>query len=120
MALASEARNREFKSRHPDMYQVLLTQQEVIDTLIEKIRQVLMRPGMYVGKEDALGYYHLITAYVDALALARSGYTGGFMYGEVRQPDASKSAKENIDDITADVKRILDTPVTMRKSDYHR
>lgn len=96
------------------MYQNSLTQEQVIKTLLQKIDFILARPGMYVGLEDPIHFYHLISAYIDALAIARSGYSGGFMYGDIRRPDPSKSCEVNIADIKSDVRSILNTPVTMK------
>lgn len=91
----------------------ILDQKCIVDTIENKIRQVLIRPSMYCGKDDPYYFYMLVTAYVDALALCHSGYSGGFMYGEIRRPDLSKTWEENIKDITLDVETVLDEPLQL-------
>jgi hypothetical protein len=87
------------------MYRKIVSQDKIILALKLKIEFVLIRPMMYARNAHEL--YGLLVGYVDSLALACSGYIGGFIYGGVPVIDRLKSDSENMTAIIESVAKIL-------------
>lgn len=87
------------------MRHVVASQDEIVRALKDRIGQVLARPGMYSRGPDELR--GILSAYVDALAIACSGYRGGFLYGDLPAVDRSRTRDENATAIVAAVREIL-------------
>lgn len=88
------------------MYRKTVSQDDVVKVLKGKVEQVLARPGAYI--EGVEGLRGLLLGYTDSLALACSGYTGGFMYPEIPQIDPEKTEAENTAAILSAVQAIID------------
>lgn len=88
------------------MHRTDVSQGQIIEALRAKLANVVARPAMYVG-DDVAQLRGLLVAYVDALAVACSGYKGGFLYGGVAQLDPARSDAENRALLLADAERVL-------------